>query len=1191
MSHASDLPRQLFLYLASVVIPDSFSRYFYHFLMLFVGSLGVYFLLKNLILKEFEEGYLKIVSLIGALFYLLNLGTVQYFYVPYEAFSHFWGFLPWLIYVTLNYLHQKTKLNLVLFLVINFLATPLAYVQTFFIVYILVLGVLFLIDAIQKKSNTSILHFLTKNITQYIKIFVLIFLINAYWIFPNAYFVATNLDAAQDAIQNKLESEVTFEQNRFRGNFLDFALLKGYYYDLASYDIASGESVFLMNDWREYYQYLHPNLIGLFFFGLCIAGLFYKSKYRFHLLALFLLCCVIFLSNTIIFSFLNDLLRSVPIVNQIFRSPFTKFIAPAQLVFAIAISIAVLSILQRLKQRSKNLPIIFSVVVIALLFIQVLPLFKGQFISPRMRISIPSEYFELFAYFKTQDKSARIMNLPQNSFWEWNFYRFGSFGSGFIWYGIEQPITDRIADTWNRSSENYYWQLSYALKKRDKELFNEVIEKYQIKFILLDENIIYDNSLASDRTIYNQKDLLKNNKKVTFDKRFGSVSVYKTNLENSPKNNIKVLTNLSNIRKDDKYENIDEAFQKFDHYYSKDLGDIHFPFNSLFTGRFPEEKTFEVKEESDRFILTSPIIPRGDYDLNLPFPTETESLIPIEISARLEGNGTRIKATNFLPKLLIDSQNINTLFNPKEFEFDVSLSTDLILSVNGKDFFAISNLPKNGEYKFVGYSFLINSNQANSLKVYDGLEKSSVVLDINKFKEGGRCSGDTEGSFNSKIDNGLTLDAEGTAVCSVYGENLEVSPNNLINIEYEYQSETDEFPEYCLFSQSAKRCLNPKETEKFGFSNTPLKVSEHFENVSPTQEKADFSFILEAFQISGKNVPKSIKYNNPKISAYPLVSTQLVDFQSLISSGTKFSLRLSKDSKVEVTIPKINSNYSFINPLNSQIYKTVPQNFNFTSQGESKLEEDVETRSVNLSATHASSYINLDKRDAETGIGYIASISARHQKGLPMVLNISSTKEYRSYLLTHIPETKDYSSSYFILPPVYPHDKGLSVLLGSQSFSNLESLNEVKSASLYPIPYEYLTQIYLQKANLATPKVGTKPFNSVKNSLFNYQIASVELEGSYITLSQAYDAGWKAYRMPANSGFKLNMPFWYGEEIKDHFKVNNWQNGWKVDQIESGEIVVIYFVPQLLEYAGFVLLGGVTGYMFLMLLKRRRALA
>jgi len=53
MAHASDLPRQLFLWGTSFLLPLDTLRYFYHFLMLPVGMLGIYFLLDRILLTSY----------------------------------------------------------------------------------------------------------------------------------------------------------------------------------------------------------------------------------------------------------------------------------------------------------------------------------------------------------------------------------------------------------------------------------------------------------------------------------------------------------------------------------------------------------------------------------------------------------------------------------------------------------------------------------------------------------------------------------------------------------------------------------------------------------------------------------------------------------------------------------------------------------------------------------------------------------------------------------------------------------------------------------------------------------------------------------------------------------------------------------------------------------------------------------
>ena len=87
-SHIAELPRILVLWILSFVLPLSVLRYLFFFICLLVGPLGVYYLLKKFVRPE--------AAFLGGLFYLLNLGTMQNFYLPLEMFATAYAFLPWL---------------------------------------------------------------------------------------------------------------------------------------------------------------------------------------------------------------------------------------------------------------------------------------------------------------------------------------------------------------------------------------------------------------------------------------------------------------------------------------------------------------------------------------------------------------------------------------------------------------------------------------------------------------------------------------------------------------------------------------------------------------------------------------------------------------------------------------------------------------------------------------------------------------------------------------------------------------------------------------------------------------------------------------------------------------------------------------------------------------------------------------
>jgi len=207
MGHSSDLIHQLSLLLMSFIIPAQLLRYTWTFLMLFTGSAGVYFLIKKLVLKDSEFSYFKkqSISLLGALFYLLNLSTIQTFYAPFEAFVTHFAALPWLLLTSLFFFIKPSFKNGLLLALVLILATPQAYIQTLFLVYVISLLLLTFTLAILKPS-----FFVFKS---FLKMITIILVVNAFWLLPFLYFTITNSQVVFTAKINQMSTETVFLQN------------------------------------------------------------------------------------------------------------------------------------------------------------------------------------------------------------------------------------------------------------------------------------------------------------------------------------------------------------------------------------------------------------------------------------------------------------------------------------------------------------------------------------------------------------------------------------------------------------------------------------------------------------------------------------------------------------------------------------------------------------------------------------------------------------------------------------------------------------------------------------------------------------------------------------------------------------------------------------------------------------------
>ena len=534
MAHATDLIRQLIILPFTLFLPTNLIRYLWHFAMLFFGTFGIFYLLK-------KNKFSSLISFISALFYLLNFGSIQYFWVAFEPFSTFWGFFPWLIYFLLNYLQSPVKNNLKKLILINILAIPSFYVQTIFIVYLICIFLVLISFIIQRDNqffgaesseiNIEGREHRKNLIVEATKIFLIIFLINSFWLLPQLYFLKNNLQNPVAGIGNFMSNEETFARNQVRGNLSDFLLLRGYYYDFSS----NGKP--LMSPWLVHFSnqyFLACGYLISFFIILGLLSLLSHSK-KFNLIStsllfFFLLSCVALLSNLNPFMEFNSLLRTLPLINQIFRSPWTKFLVPASFTFSLLLAYG-LNFLSSFLKEIKYSPIISNLssylVLISLLLFS-FPIFKGNYFSNDIRQKIPNEYFEIFSFFKSQNPTGRIANLPQGSFWGWTNYKWDISGSGFLWYAIENPILDRAFDAWNLKNEQYYWELSHALQSKDPILLENILSKYSIEFLIFDNNIFYPDEKIYSKLSLSTKDLLNSIPSLELVKSTQNISVYQS---------------------------------------------------------------------------------------------------------------------------------------------------------------------------------------------------------------------------------------------------------------------------------------------------------------------------------------------------------------------------------------------------------------------------------------------------------------------------------------------------------------------------------------------------------------------------------------------------------------------------------------------------------------------------------------
>jgi len=678
--HAADLPRQLLL-LPLSFLPLNLIRQIYIFLTLAAGSIGAYFLVKKLLSYK-DKNINNLIPALGGLFYLLNLATIQTFYVAFEPFVTHFAALPWLLLSALYFIAEDNKKALLFFIFINILAIPQGQVPTIFFVYLFSLCFFLLVLFIETRTKA-----IFKKCTQVI---LLTLILNAFWLLPFIYFFFTNSQVAFNAKINQMSTETVYLQNKEFGNISDVMLLKGFWFN--NVDLNSHNQFdYMLKPWKQYLT-LPISTIGYLFFGVIILGfasLRKKTPFVIPFSALFLLSFTMLTTNTPPFSWIDDVVRKIPLFNEIFRFPFTKFSTLASLTYAFFFSVGIgklMTLIKDFKFTEKIRPIFIFFATIILLIIFIFPVFRGKLLYDRIKVKIPNEYFQLFDYLKTKDKTLRIANFPQPTFWGWSYYNWGYDGSGFLWYGIEQPILDRAFDVWNKNNENYYWEISNALYSKNAKLFEDVLSKYNVSLLLLDENIIYP---SSPKSLFNNglKEIINETPQIKVDKSFGKLTLYKVNLKDR-------TNELKNVDKINPYSwsDNDLAYSEYGNYTTTTKNpNFFYPFRSLFSGKNEENQEFKIKTYSDRIEFSNPLPTQESANLLL---SNTTKFISATFSVTNNSdNGLTITARLQTPEIFIESgdsrrkiygENIDlSLFTIKKPTFP------MILDINGQVNFKI----------------------------------------------------------------------------------------------------------------------------------------------------------------------------------------------------------------------------------------------------------------------------------------------------------------------------------------------------------------------------------------------------------------------------------------------------------------------------------------------------------------------
>jgi len=690
MGHASDIVRQIFLLMLSSFMPASFLRFFWTILTLIIGAIGTLHLSKTLIANSFlkeKGGNNLILPTFAALFYILNLATLQSYYAPFETFTAHFAFLPWMILASLHFLNRQSIKNALILSLVFFLTTPQSYVPTLFVVFAGAMTILLAVAGVKLIREGRI----KKLFIMSAKYYAILFISNAFWLLPFLYFTTTNASVNVNAKINQMATEQIVLQNKEFGKLLDTILLKGFWFSAVEPNL-SRVPTYMLGQWMIHIYTPWVQVLGVALFILALIGLIVSiAKKEILLVAfsvLFILVFAVICNNAFPFSLAGYALSHVPLLSQAFRFPFTKLSLLLGLLYSLFAAFGLGAILLFLPQRKllqKVIPLLF----VAILFIYMLPAFRGNFFYEKEQLKLPQEYTQVFSYFDKKDPSQRIATLPASTFWSWNYYSWGYGGSGFLWYGIKQPIVDRAFDVWGETSENGYNELSYALYSKDKQALLRVLNKFQITYLLLDKNV-YSNSSPKALFYDETETLLSGIPQVKKDATFGDIAIYKVDLAAKPHNYV-VTKGLLPSTNEYIFNNDDKAYKDLGFYKNSTTPSNYYPFANFFTNKLKDDN-FEISEKDLSITFTQKLPELKSYTLTLPEVTKDKT-IPIEIVSTYDN----VTDTNIVSARIISPV--------------VSLNGKVV-TANTVNLYPLFVAPKNATY-----SLAINSVRATNLNL------------------------------------------------------------------------------------------------------------------------------------------------------------------------------------------------------------------------------------------------------------------------------------------------------------------------------------------------------------------------------------------------------------------------------------------------------------------------------------------
>ena len=1104
-SEQADIFRSIGFSVLDLFLPSWSLSQIFSFFCLFVGTISMAYLSKCFVSDFLTKKHQGLIFFLSGIIYLTTLWTAWVFNFNMMPYISQYGFLPLLLLSTYLLLKKWNPKTLIFFLISLILFTSTCVISTLFFVDV-VLFVFFTI-------YFGILH---KAKSKHVIASIGIFLISQiFWLIPFVHYTYTNSRGIIESYTNRAITANTIDLEAQMITAGNSARL--YTRLLGTVDDPSIDSyIFPMS--KDFQEYDVFKVIGLIPFILSVCGLvFILFKKKWKLIPLW----VLFFGTLFIMKNQNPpfgsvylwLQENIPLFKQVFRWVSSKLGQVYLILLVLTSSVGYIYIVNFFgsffSKKWRKILVSISVIIISIIFLFYAEyLFKGQLFTSRAAVNLPDQYYLLKEEI-SKDTTSRIFYAPPANNGYFREYDWGFIGSQFLGYIIPNPIVDMSLSIGSDVGEKAVLELTNDFNSGNITELNSDLEKYNIKYILV------DRSLVKGRYGYSLNWDLVNAYTSTWDKVWSQdfLELYQLKESSKPK-------------------------------YVESYGESNLVKNGSFVrslSREPQLSPLSV-DLSDAVVDSGYLEKEFKYSGidTILYPNFTELDINL-LPSYLKKNGREVMISPSLPI-------VNDIKNESYKKFIVPTSEPYT--------YLIDNIVLSEDDMRGGINLYNTWGSLNEISVVE--EKSMQIVDLTETflnAKPGDCSG---GNYKilpdikkQNVSSGFVIEGSSKLPCVYTDIDLNQGVGSVYKVHFNWESSDGNLLGYCLYSSKYKGCLN---REKFLYTDTG------FGNVTITIPRLidtgldDISLTIYALQPKGGK--SSITIRNVEL-LYSSEFIKLSQTEEYIDTKEKL-INIRNAQTMTSKIPLLYGDKSYIfNDATSKNLLWQP------SVAEDPLRQYEIAFDSGLKQVAQEQYINQYQELflTEPLKSYLWYWKGENVRNVPATVCLTYERDDKCYLdSTFYDDITSSEARIFVSSK--EENKRLDASFNSISFKNVTE-NILHSFVVMEIPDQWMSFNLKPILPLEyTELQASTMFDSFAPSFYILEGSDIQVKRGLISIPQAKSDGWVAV-VVGNSSLKL-----LNKETRVY--INGWKQGWDISGINDIQKIVVFYWPNLLSYLGYL---------------------